>query len=225
LAVAWTFASAAPALAHEERDVGRLHVEVGFGDEPPYSGLRNSVQIIITRASDGTAVADLADTLKVEVSTGATSKTLAVVPDFEVGGDGTPGDYRAWFIPTAPGTYTFHFTGTIDGQAFDQSFTSGPTTFENVNDPTLVEFPVRVPTSAEISGRLGREVPRLRAAIAAAEARSAKVAKNARNLAIVGIAVGLIGLLVGTGAAAGLVRGRRRARPSTPAADAPQAQG
>jgi hypothetical protein len=47
-------------------------------------------------------------------------------PFFEVGEWGTPGDYRAFFIPTAPGGYSFHFTGTIKGQKIDQTFKSGP---------------------------------------------------------------------------------------------------
>src|SRR6266545_3616700 len=50
----------------------------------------------------------------------------------KIGGDGTPGDYRAWFIRTAPGPYTFHFTGSIKGQKVDEKFTSSPTTFDEV---------------------------------------------------------------------------------------------
>src|SRR6478735_9175556 len=53
----------------------------------------------------------------------------------EVGGDGTPGDYRAWFIPSQPGPYTFHFTGSVRGTKIDESLTSGPTTFDEVQDP------------------------------------------------------------------------------------------
>jgi hypothetical protein len=38
---------AAPASAHEERKVGKYTLAVGFGDEPAYSGEKNSVQMLI----------------------------------------------------------------------------------------------------------------------------------------------------------------------------------
>lgn len=47
-----------------------------------------------------------------------------------MGGSGTPGDYRGWLIPTRPGKYTFHFTGTIKGDPIDERITASPTTFD-----------------------------------------------------------------------------------------------
>src|SRR5690349_7624408 len=104
--------SATSALAHEQRTVGKYHVEVGFGTEPAYVGFPNSVQLLLNDAHDN-PVTNLGDTLKVVVIQGSQHKTLSVAPNFEVGGDGIPGDYRAWFIPTTAGVYTFHFTGTV----------------------------------------------------------------------------------------------------------------
>ena len=99
---------AGPASAHEEKTVGKYHFVVGFGDEPAYAGEKNSVQLILADANDK-PVTDLTDTLKVEVTTGtAEPLQLAMEPNFEVGEFGTPGDYRAFFIPTAPGSYSFH---------------------------------------------------------------------------------------------------------------------
>jgi hypothetical protein len=118
--------TAAPADAHEQRDIGPYHVEVGFGDEPPYAGFPNSVQFILTDAKTGKPVTNLGNSLKVAVTYGTKTEPLALVPNFEVGGDGVPGDYRAWFIPTAPGTYAFHFTGSIQGTNVDETFTSSP---------------------------------------------------------------------------------------------------
>jgi len=87
--------AAAPAFAHEERDFNGFHAEVGFGDEPPYIGEKNSVQLILS-TKVGKPVTDLGDSLQVEVSTaGNQPMKLALEPNFEVGGDGTPGDYRA----------------------------------------------------------------------------------------------------------------------------------
>ena len=117
-------AGAAPASAHERRTVGAYNFAVGWGDEPAYTAFKNSVQVTVTEANGGAAVTDIADGLTVEVSKGADKVKLPIVANFRVGAFGTPGDYRAWVTPTRPGSYAFHFTGTIRGQAVDASFTS-----------------------------------------------------------------------------------------------------
>jgi hypothetical protein len=145
-------------------------------------------------------VTDLGDTLKVDVSTGNDDNqklSLTMEPNFEVGGDGTPGDYRAWFIPTAPGPYTFHFTGGIKGQAVDQKFTSSPTTFDEVQDPARVEFPAKDPTTGQLSVRVDRETQRLNQALAASESRAKDAADQARLIAVAGVVVGALGLAAG----------------------------
>jgi hypothetical protein len=152
---------------------------------------------------------DLGDTLKVDVSQGsdqAQKLSLSMEPNFEVGEFGTPGDYRAWFIPTTPGAYTFHFTGTIKGQRVDQRFTSGPTTFDEVKDSAEVQFPAKDPTTGQLTTRLDRETQRLNQAVAASERRAKDEAGTARLIAIVGLVVGALGLV-----AAGVVGRRRRA--------------
>jgi hypothetical protein len=187
--------SASPASAHQERTVGRYHLAVGFGDEPAYAGQQNSVQLFLHDANDR-PVTDLGDTLRVQVVYGNRHLDLVMQPFFEVGEFGTPGDYRAWFFPTRPGHYTFHFTGTIGKQAIDQSFTSGPQTFADVQEPTAVEFPVRDPTAGQVAQRLEREVPRLQAALAAAGRTARDQASSAHTLALIGLVVGGLGLLV-----------------------------
>jgi hypothetical protein len=191
--------SAAPASAHEERKVGKYTLAVGFGDEPAYAGTKNSVQMFIHDANDKPVV-DLGDTLKVDVSQGTddTAKlSMAMAPDFEVGEFGTPGDYRAFFIPTAAGAYAFHFTGSIKGQQVDQKFTSSPTTFDEVQDPAKVEFPSKDPTTGQLSARVDRETQRLNQALAASQDQASKAndaAGTARLIAIIGVVVGALGL-------------------------------
>ena len=69
---------AAPALAHGEHKVANYDVEVGFGTEPAYAGVTNSVQLIIT--NNGQPVTD-AKGLKVAVSTGdAEAKPFPLEP-------------------------------------------------------------------------------------------------------------------------------------------------
>ncbi len=187
---------AVPASAHEERTVGAYHFAVGFGDEPPYAGEKNNVQLILKDNADK-PVTDLGDTLKVQVTTAsqpAQKLDLALEPNFELGESGIPGDYRAWFIPTAPGRYTFRFTGTVKGQRVDQAFTSSKTGFDEVQDPAGVQFPVKEPSTGQLAGRLDRELPRLNAALAAQQRQARHEADQARTIAIVGVALGVLGV-------------------------------
>jgi hypothetical protein len=208
------FTTAGPAAAHEERKVGNYVFHVGFGDEPAYAGAKNSVQLLLHDAKTDKPVAEIGDQLKVDVTQGAGSATddsqkmtMNVEPFFEVGEFGTPGDYRAFFIPTVAGTYTFHLTGSINGQKVDQKFTSGPQTFSDAQDPSQVEFPAKEPSGIQLSQRLDREVPRLNDALAASQSRANKAedaAGQARIIAIVGVVVGVLGL-----AAAGFAMRKR----------------
>ena len=181
-------ATAAPALAHEARDVGAYHFLVGWGNEPAYAGQQNSVQLILAYRKTGKPVTNLGNTLKVTVIYGTKSMVLGLEPTFDPdAGLGTPGDYRAWLFPTAPGNYTFHFTGSIGSQKIDQSFTSGPTTFNTVQDPTATEFPIQPPTMTELSQRVAVALPRL---------ASSSQASRAQLFGIVGLVVGALGLVV-----------------------------
>ena len=198
---------AAPAAAHEERKAGGYSYVVGFGDEPAYAGEKNSVQVMVSDAA-GKPVRN-ADGLEVMVLAGGKQTMLKLEPHF---GDtwGTPGDYRAFFIPTAAGQYTFQLHGTIAGKKIKpQRFASGPDSFSDVEDPAKVAFPVKSPTTAQLAERVDREVPRLAAAqqqAADAAARARDAAGQARLLAVVGLLVGLVGLTV-----AGLALARRPA--------------
>ena len=194
--------------AHEQRAGGPVELVVGWGDEPAYTGFKNSVQVTITEPG-GAPVTDLGDALKVEVSKGADRITLPLEPNFGVGGFGTPGDYRAWITPTRPGTYTFRVTGTVRGQAVDQSFTSSRTTFDDVEDIGSVQFPAKDPSTGQLATRIDREIPRFRAGLREVDDRVA----SARTLAMSGIAVGASGILA---AAAALVTARRRATTPRP---------
>jgi hypothetical protein len=193
--------------AHEVRQVGDLDLVVGFGQEPAYAGQPNSVELLLS--TGGNPVTDLGDTLTVSLGFGDQSKDLSVEPFFEVGEFGTPGDYRAWFIPTRAGQYSFHFTGTIRGTKIDETFTSGPKTFGDVENPTDAEFPVQDPTNGELADRIDREIPRLEAAVTDVKTSvdrsvgsAADDASSARTLALVGVALGALGLIAAIAAIA-----------------------
>ena len=196
---------AASASAHGEHKVDNYTVEVEFGTEPAYAGVTNSVQLIIS--NNGKPVTD-AKGLKVAVTTGdAEAKEMVLQPYF--GADfGEPGDYRAFFIPTAPGPYTFKVTGTLGGKKVDQSYTSGKDGFDEVTDPAEAQYPVRQPSGSQLTTRLDRETTRLNAAAAAHREAADQDVAEARRLATIGLAVGALGLLTAVGV--GVVALRRR---------------
>ena len=180
--------TAAPAIAHTTKDVGAYTFTVGWGSEPTYAGQQNSVQLLLYDKASGKPILDLGDTLTVTVVYADKQAEFPLTPEFDAEeGLGTPGDYRAWFFPTAPGDYTFHFTGTIGAQKVDESFTSGPTTFSTVEEPSAAQFPVKAPTNVQLSQRMDAELSRL--------ATESQVS-SARTMGIVGIVVGALGLVV-----------------------------
>lgn len=190
---------AAPALAHTEVGEGGLRMIVGFGTEPAYSGQPNSVEVLLTPG--GRPVADLRPgDLQVEVRYGDASTTMDLEPNFASGVFGEPGDYRAWFVPSEPGEYTFHITGTVDGEEVDEEVTSGPNTFSEVIDVAEVTFPeVQAPSNEELATRIERESSRASDALAAADGLVAAEgdASSARTIALIAIVVGALGLIAG----------------------------
>ena len=185
------------ASAHEERKVGSYRFAVGWADEPTFVGFKNEVQLILSDAK-GKAVTNLGDTLKVEVIFGdQNSGQLALNPAFDLEeGFGTPGDYRAAVIPTRPGTYTFHFVGSIKGQKVDQKFTSSEKTFDSPRSPSEVQFPAKDPSTADLASLLERLGPRVDTAQAAAAAGQA-AASQARVLGVVALIVAVVSLASG----------------------------
>lgn len=135
---------AAPVLAHEERDVGDYSLEVGFIAEPVYVGERSGLEFHVTKADQ--PVSGLDQTVKAEVIYGSATRDLPLAER-----EDEPGWYESVFIPTAAGKYTFHLTGTIEGTALDESFTSSPSGFDEVQEATAGQFPSTLPTIAELS--------------------------------------------------------------------------
>jgi len=205
---------AAAASAHGGEHVGDLELVLGFGAEPAYAGQPNSVQLILTHG--GEPVTDLkSGDLEVEVSFGGESTTLPLEPYFEVGGFGTPGDHRAWFVPSQPGDYTFHVTGTVDDEEVDVEMTSGPDTFGAVEPLGENAFPaVDVPSSQELADRIEQEARRTREAQDAAAAAQAEIAaasreaSSASTTATIAVILGAIGVIAGI---AGIAVGRHKA--------------
>jgi hypothetical protein len=167
--------------AHETRTVGGLRLTVGWGEEPAFSGFRNFVEVDVVDGA-GNPVTDLGGgALAAEVSFGDEHIPLSLSP-----ARGQPGKFRAWLVPTRPGTYAFHITGTIKGQAIDMTSTCSASTFACVADVSDIQFPVKDPSAGQLADRLSRELPRAEGAMAAAT--------GARTLAMAGLASAVIAL-------------------------------
>jgi hypothetical protein len=213
--------AAAPAAAHVVEHAGPYTLEIGWQDEPTYVGAPNGVQVIVHDARDK-PVDDLkTDDLKVVVSTGGQqSDELAFEPGFDLEeGFGTPGEYNAAILPTAPGDYTFHITGTIKGTKVDVTVTSSDETFDSVKGTSDVEFPTKLPTLPEIVTRLDRLNARVgtptggptQAAVDAAEARAADARQAADRALVAGLGVGALGVVAAAVAILMAYRANRRA--------------
>lgn len=199
------------ASAHVPKKAGPYTVEVGWKNEPAYVGHQNAVVIIVTDANDEPVTDIPADALSVVVSTeGQQSDELTFEPAFDAEEmEGPLGEYDASILPTAPGGYDFHITGTIHDQAVDLTVTADETE-EPVSGTTDIEFPAKLPTVTEIVTRLDRVDARLAEAESAAAARSTDVRAAADRALLIGAGLGAAGLLVGIAALVMAVRATRR---------------
>jgi len=165
--------SAGIARAHEDRTVGPYHLDVGFATEPAYAGEPNALYLEVTDTRDDKPVEGLEKTLKAEVRFGGLAPLpLTITPRF-----GQPGIYTGQFIPTKPGSYTFHLTGKIGTQDVDEKFESGPNRFNDVTGPGALQYPEKVPGGSD----LGRSLADLRSDI-----------DQLRTLVIAGVAAAIV---------------------------------
>lgn len=163
--------------AHERRTVGKYEFVVGFLNEPAYVGQPNAIDLRVTDTEAKKPVEGLEKTLQVEVIFGGKALPVQLRSRF-----GQPGAYAGDLIPTKPGAYIFHFTGTIEALKIDEKFESGPGRFGEVEDTSPLQFPEKVAAPLEMATQLK-----------AAQAAAA----NAQTFAYVGIAVGVLGGILG----------------------------
>ncbi|MGH2674606.1 MAG: hypothetical protein ACRDH1_04225 [Actinomycetota bacterium] len=139
------------ARAHESREVGDLTLVVGWSNEPAYAGFGNEVQVVVTETRGERPVEDGELEAEVVFGEGGASTQATLDPAFS-----TPNEYLGYIIPTRPGTYTFNVSGTVGGETIEETFTSGPDTFNDVQNPADAEFPEQDPTRGEIAEALDR---------------------------------------------------------------------
>lgn len=184
LAVALGMVGIGPVLAHESREVGELTFVVGFLEEPVFTGEESGLELRVSRGDE--PVEGLEQTLNAEVTYDGETRELPISPVF-----GSPGAYRSVFFPTAAGQYTFRIFGDVDGTEIDETFTSGPDTFNDVQEATSGQFPVVHPPTADI-------------------VRDAEAGAGAATTATIALVLGAAGLIAGL-LALGVSLARRRA--------------
>ena len=173
-----------PAAAHEKHPVGRLQLTIGWEDEPAFTGSKNAVSVAVADAK-GSAVDLGGGSLSVEVTFG---DERVVLPLHPVGG--RPGEFRAWLIPTRPGTYSLHITGKIKDQPVDVRSTCSEKTFDCVSDASTLHFPVKDPSVGQLAESVGRALPRAdRAVTEASRARTLAIAALAAAVFALGAAI------------------------------------
>ena len=176
------FLAPGTALAHERRTIvnGKYDVVVGWDVEPAYVDMKNAAGIRIMDAGTTNPVTGADKTLKVQIRQGASTQAFPLRAVF-----GQNGYYVADILPTRDGEYQWMFSGTINGDAVNETFDTADGKFNKVEPQTALQFPQALPDPAQSS-----------AAVQAAQADAA----SARTLAYVGIAVGALGVLAGVGA-------------------------
>jgi hypothetical protein len=167
------------ALAHERRTLGagKYDVVVGWEVEPAYVGEKNAASIRISKAGTNPAepIAGVEKTLAVELRQGAQTRKFDLRAVF-----GQPGYYVADIIPTRDGDYVWTFNGAIGDDKIAEKFDTADGKFNAVERATRIEFPVAAPDPVQVTTDIQ-------------SARSA--AESAQTLALLGVAVGILGLL------------------------------
>src|SRR4051794_1257459 len=184
---ALAFVFPAAAAAHVEKRSGPFRVTMGWAEEPPYSGSLNAVEVDVADP-DGTPIAVPPGSLDAEVTFG---KALASMPLFPADERGT---LQAKIIPTRPGTYAFHVTGTLRGHDIDAQATCGGATFDCVLEPVGIQFPVKEPSAGQLAERVERGLPRAE--------RAAENADGGQTVAVIALIVAGLSLAVGAAAVA-----------------------
>lgn len=191
-----TVSLVSPASAHERRAVaGKYTFVVGFLEEPVYLEQPNAVSLTVTNSQTNEPVEGVEKALKVDITAGGQTRTADLSARF-----GQRGAYVANVVPTKGGPWTFRFYGTFEGTAIDEKFESGPGRFNEPQAVTELQFPVKLPSIADLSERSSQ--PATGATPVPARSTSPDVqraldrADSARTLGIGGLVVGLLGLVV-----------------------------
>lgn len=195
------------ASAHISREFGDYTVQIGWDDEPVYSGLSNMAYVAVKKGS-GDNVEPVINALKdvqILVKYGTVTKELDFVPS-----EKENGAYVAPIIPTRVGSYSLVFKGSVEGQVIDSEIP-----LDDVHSITELNFP-QASSGGEDAANLGQvsstlaqlandiEDAKMKSDQASQSVLSAvdsfKDAKNANDklylISMTGIGIGIAGVVI-----------------------------
>jgi hypothetical protein len=140
--------SVKPAEAHITKVFGNYLVQIGWDNEPVYTGLMNAPQVTIKKGSgdSATPVINALKNMQISVKYGGVSKPLDFLPSSTV-----DGQYHAPLIPTRVGTYSLVFKGMVEGQAIDTEIP-----LDDVASIDALNFPSSTGSSSDNSASVGQ---------------------------------------------------------------------
>ena len=140
--------SVKPAEAHITKVFGNYLVEVGWDNEPVYTGLVNAVQVTIKKGSGDSAkpVINALQNMQISVKYGGVTKPLDFLPSSTV-----DGQYDAPLIPTRVGTYILVFKGTVESQEIDTEIS-----LDDVASVDALNFPSSTSSSTDNSASVSQ---------------------------------------------------------------------
>ncbi|MDE1769629.1 MAG: hypothetical protein KGI28_03610 [Thaumarchaeota archaeon] len=169
--------SVKPAEAHITKIFGNYLVEVGWDNEPVYTGLVNAAQVTIKKGSGDSAkpVINALKDVQISLKYGSVTKPLDFLPSSTV-----DGQYHAPLIPTRVGTYSLVFKGTIENQIIDTEIQ-----LDDVASVDALNFPPSTGSSADNAnvGQVGTVLNQLTNDIEEAKNNADAAAKSVSNVA------------------------------------------
>ena len=182
--------------AHERRSVQAYTFVVGWVTEPAILNLPNNIDLRVMKTDGNVPVSGLEQTLKAAVTAEGKTTDVPLRPR-----SNTPGAYDGRIIPTALGSYSFKFTGTVEGLAVNETFTAGQGTFGLIEEGN--QFPNPIPSNQQLDETLKGFEERI-VNLESGNGGGGN-AGTAMAVGIAGVVFGLLGLGVG---AVGLIRAR-----------------
>jgi len=174
--------------AHERRQVQSYTFVVGWVTEPAILNLPNNIDLRVSKTDGGAPVTGLEQTIKAEVTAEGKTVDVALRPR-----SNTPGAYDGRIIPTALGSYSFKFTGTVEDATINETFTAGQGTFGLIEEGN--QFPNPIPSNQQLDETLKGFEERI-VNLESSNSGGGN-AGSAMAFGIAGVLFGLIGLGVG----------------------------
>jgi hypothetical protein len=197
-----------PAEAHITKVFGNYLVQVGWDNEPVYTGLVNAAQVTIKKGSGDNAkpVINALKDMQISVKYGSVTKPLDFLPSNTI-----DGQYHAPLIPTRVGTYSLVLNGNVESQAIDAEIP-----LDDVNSIDTLNFPSSTGSSSDTSvnvGQMGALVNQLTSDIEDAKNNADAASKSVSNvvqsfqevknttdslymISMTGIGIGIAGIVI-----------------------------